>query len=353
MTRSLVTGAAGFIGRRLVAELLAGGQEVVAVDHFSRNDPAKINWRDGNRVQSASAQNTDGVTVFAADIRDPKQIGQAMKTVDRVFHAAATVSTKSLALSESVNVEGTRVIGEAAAAQPTPPVFVYLSSLAAAGPSRDPVIESDPCQPVSHYGRTKLKAESELHGLAKDLPITIIRPPCIIGPGDRNLLALYQTVQWGWNLVLSKKSRYSYLSVTDLVPGLITASHRGRRLCGLDDNGRIDVNRIGTYYMTDPKPVTFVELADMIAATIQKSRVHHLRIPTSIGWAVGAYGEFLLRVFGKKVYLNLDKIREGVGGSWVCDGSRAAEDLSFAPGADLATRIEETTIEYRNAGWIP
>lgn len=353
MTRSLVTGAAGFIGRRLVADLLAQGDEVVVVDRFSRSDPSKIDWQNPSSLvppasgeSGSSSEVFDRVKVIKTDIRDPAKVGPAMLNVDRVFHSAAALCTQSLELSRSINVGGTRVLAEAAAAQDDPPVFVFVSSLAAAGPGNSPATESGDCHPVSHYGRTKLEAENLLQELSPRLPITIARPPCVIGPGDRNLLALYKTVKQGWNVVLSKTSRYSYVSVTDLVPGLIVASERGRRLIGTDPK------RQGTYYLTDPKPVTFVELAEMIASTIDLRRVRHLQVPRSVGWTVGGYGEFMLRVFGKRIFLNFDKIREGIAGSWVCDGTRAAEDLSFAPGADLATRIKQTTESYRLANWI-
>lgn len=353
MTRSLVTGAAGFIGRRLVANLLAQGDDVVVVDRFSRSDPNTIDWRNAFNTEplvsdrsSLGPDALDRVKVVKTDVRDAERIRLAMSDVDRVFHSAAAVCTQSLELSHSINVGGTRVLAESAARQENPPIFVFVSSLAAAGPGESPVTETGECQPVSHYGRTKLEAETLLHKLSPQLPITIVRPPCVIGPGDRNLLALYKTVKTGWNLVLSKTSRYSYVSVTDLVPGLITASERGRRLV------ETDPRRQGTYYLTDPKPVTFVELAEIIASTINLSGVRHVQIPRSVGWTVGGYGEFMLRLFGKRMFVNLDKVREGIAGSWVCDGTRAAEDLSFAPGADLATRIEQTTESYRLANWI-
>lgn len=366
MNRSLITGAAGFVGRRLVADLLARGDQVIAVDRFSRFDPHQIDWTQppppflspGRTVSApppisvSRGAMPERLSVVQTDIRDTDAITRVMGGVDRIFHAAAAVSTQSLTLSRSINVDATEAIAKAATSQPTPPVFVYLSSLAAAGPSDVAVKESDDCHPVSHYGRTKLEAEFRLHGLAGELPITIIRPPCVIGPGDRNLFALYQTVRAGWNLVLTKTARYSYISVVDLVPALLTASERGRRLEGLNEAGQIEPQSIGTYYLTDPKPVTFVQLADMIAATIQKDRVRHVRVPEMIGWMIGGYGEVMLRVLGRRVFLNLDKIREGVAGSWVCDGTRAAEELSFAPAADLATRIEQTTQSYRQAGWI-
>jgi nucleoside-diphosphate-sugar epimerase len=281
-----------------------------------------------------------------------------------VIHLAASVSTRSAALSTSINVGGTRALAAAAAQADRPPTLIYVSSLAAAGPvfdarqsanqqppSVEAARESDPCHPVSLYGRTKLEAELVLHEFAGRVPITIVRPPCVFGPGDRNLLTLYYAVRSGLNAMLSKTFRYSYISVTDLVPGMIAAAETGKRLTEHPADQ-------GIYYLTDPQAVTFVELADMIAASMdeigiaRRRPLRHVRIPSTIGWLAGGCGEVMMRGFGKRVFLNFDKVREGVSGSWVCDGSRATQELSFAPAADLATRLVETAIDYQQSAWL-
>lgn len=328
-----MTGAAGFIGLHLVEALLDRGDEVICLAR-PRNDPPKI-FSDAR------------VTVVPADIRDRSRVKSAMQGMDRVFHLASAVATKSLQTSRDINVTGTSILANVAAEQPTPPVFVYVSSLAAAGPGDRVVGEPDECRPVSHYGRTKLEAESVLHSLSQRLPITVTRPPCVFGPRDRNLLALYQTVIKGWNLVLSKDSQYSYISVEDLVPGLIAAAESGKRLKTIDDQ-----QRQGIYYLTDPQPLTFPQLAEMISATLESGRVRHVKIPTTLGWIAGGVGEIGLRLLDRRAFLNLDKIREGVGGSWVCDGQRAKDELGFKPTKPLIERLQRTTNFYRQANWL-
>lgn len=344
----MVTGAAGFVGRALIAELLRQGDQVVAVDRFSRRNPAAIDWSGSGREPTTN----QSVQSLQTDIRDTKAIARVMPGVDRIFHAAASVATQSWKLSHEINVGATAGLAKSAAEMPAPPAFLYISSLAAAGPGEQPAMEFDLCHPVSHYGRTKLEAENKLHEFASDLPITIVRPPCVIGPGDRNLLALYQTVRRGWNVVLDKTSRYSYISITDLVPAMINASQSGQRLTATNGQDPIDPKRVGTYYLTDPTLVTFVQLAEMIAKTINRDHIRHLQVPNMVGYAVGGYGDVMQRVFGKRMFLNSDKIREGLAGSWICDGTRAKQELSFQPGADLATRIQQTTLSYQQANWI-
>lgn len=331
MTKTLVTGAAGFIGVHLVNALIERGDQVVCLAR--------------KRPQLPECFSHSQVTYVSGDVRDRSAVEQAINGVDRVFHLAAAVATKSLDTSREINVEGTRLIAEAAASQAEPPLLIYVSSLAAAGPGDRVACEADDCHPVSHYGRTKLEAESVLHAISARLPVTIVRPPCVIGPGDQNLLALYKTVIKGWNLVLSKEFRYSYISVEDLVPGMLLAAERGRRLRTSDD-----AERQGLYYLTDPQAVTFPELAEMIAETLGGSRrVRHLQIPRTLGWIVGGVGEVGLRCFGRRGFLNLDKIREGCGGSWVCDGQRARVELGFTPSKPLFERLQSTTESYQRS----
>ncbi len=291
------------MGQALIRALLRRGDEVVCLDHFVSHSPAA--W------QSTS------VRLVQADVRDRRAAADALPGVDCVYHLAAAVATRSLAESRSINVEGTRNMAEAAAALAHPPTFVFVSSLAAAGPHESEAVESGACFPVSHYGRTKLEAEQALGHMADRLPITIVRPPCVFGPGDRNLLSLYQTVRRGWNLVASRQARFSFLHVEDLVSGLLLAADSGTRLTSGDDP-----DRRGLYYLTDPTPVTFVVLAEMIADTMH-CKVRHVRIPGPLLWIVGALGESVLRLTGRKTFLNLDKVREAFGGSWYCSGARA------------------------------
>lgn len=333
MARNLVTGGNGFIGRHLVRSLLDHGDEVVC-----------LNRSKGRDQPTAAVANLEHVY---ADARDRNAVQKAIQGADRIFHLAAAVATRSLAESRSINVEGTTTIAEAAAKLETPPQLVYVSSLAAAGPGPAPAIESGECRPVSHYGRTKLEAEIALRSYADRLPITIVRPPCVFGDWDRNLLALYQTVRMGWDFIVSTDSQYSYLHVTDLVTGLLTAAERGQRLKAGEDRAHE-----GLYYMTDPQAVTFPQLADMIAKSMDRKNARHVRIPVPICWMIGAVGEAMLRGLGRKTFLNLDKIREGLGGSWVCDASRAGTELGFATAASLTERIAQTTAFYKSMKWL-
>ena len=215
MNRVLVTGASGFIGKSLIPALLDLGIETVALVRSASRLPDSI-------VKS--------VEVVEGDIRDPTAMRTAVRGVDGIFHLAAATGAFSLKHYRSVNVEGVKSLADAVLALPNPPKLVHVSSLAAAGPSSEEgVTEQDACRPVSYYGRTKLEAENYLRGISPQIPITILRPPCVFGPGDRNLLLFFQSVKRGLNFcAISMKNRYSFLEVHDLIDGMLAAMRRGK-----------------------------------------------------------------------------------------------------------------------------
>src|SRR5205823_11876588 len=90
-------------------------------------------------------------------------------------------------------------IGAAEARAPGLKRFVYVSSLSAIGPSADgkPVPDDAPPRPVTQYGQSKLAAEQAVLAARDRLPVTVIRPPLIYGPRDRETLAFFTSVRNG------------------------------------------------------------------------------------------------------------------------------------------------------------
>ncbi len=330
--RALVTGARGFIGRRLVQELLARSWEVVCFDRPPQRDDPLTGMP---------------VTRLVGDIRDRAAVRDAVDQVATVFHLAASTAPRTEAEAVAVNVAGTRAVADAAVDAACSPVIVYVSSLAAAGPGPMPAVESDACHPVSLYGRTKRDAERVLAGYATCLPITIVRPPCVFGRGDRNLLEMVQWVRRGWNFHSGHRYQYSFLHVDDLVAGLLLAVAKGRRLGAAPEE-----SSSGIYHLSDSCPVTFSELAEWLARGLGVPRVRHVRVPRTVAWLSGIGGEWLQRVTGSRVYLNRDKVREAYAGSWVCDVRRAESELGFVAAKSLAERIDQTLRDYRADGWL-
>ncbi|MFM7135636.1 MAG: NAD-dependent epimerase/dehydratase family protein, partial [Planctomycetota bacterium] len=183
MRTVLVTGATGFIGRHVVAGLLDRG---VAVRALVRSP------------EKTGHLSHEGVERVAGSLADVARWQAALAGCDAVFHCAGLVAARQRADLTAVNGTAVGHLADACAAIETPPTFVHLSSLAAAGPAlRDGIRdEGEPARPVSAYGVSKLAGDGELATRAGRLPVTIVRPGIVFGPHDTNVAAMFQSIQW-------------------------------------------------------------------------------------------------------------------------------------------------------------
>jgi nucleoside-diphosphate-sugar epimerase len=350
----LVTGANGFIGTQLVEALVGRGQNVAClVRQPLRADHLK----------------SFAVRLVAGDVTEPASLKRAFAQIDGqfdvVYHVAGLTRARNRAEFFRVNETGTRHVLDACLRATTPPTVLLLSSLAAAGPSLDgrARTEADPALPRSNYGRSKRAGELAAIARSAEIPITIVRPPIVLGAGDITGLAMFRTMaRRGLHLVATRKAqRFSIVHVADLVAGLMLAAERGARLAAEprtagDDSQAASATETsadqGYYYLTDPATPTFSELGRMIAAAVGRPRFREIRFPPAMVWSVAAVIEGGARLRRKASYLGLDKVRDALAGDWTCSAVKATAELGFAPGADLEQRLCETADWYRRAGWL-
>ena len=190
-----VTGATGFIGRNLIAQLVGQGVVVRAV------------------VRPQSARNVaSGASVVRAAL-EPTALREAFEDVDAVVHLAGVVNALDETEYTAVNVEGTRAVVWAAAAAGVR--LVHVSSLAAAGPASAsaPRSEDDLPSPRTPYGRSKLDGERLVTAM-RGLSWTILRPGVVYGPGDHALLPLFKCARLGLlPLVGRRDAAYMFVHV--------------------------------------------------------------------------------------------------------------------------------------------
>src|SRR5207245_884716 len=134
-----------------------------------------------------------GARVVSGDVTDPESLTAATAKADMVYHLAGIVRARSAAEFLRTNQAGVANMLDACSRRTSPPTVVIVSSLAAAGPSRNgrPRTEEEPLRPVSNYGQSKRAGELEALARAGDLPITIVRPPIVMGAGDAVGLTLF------------------------------------------------------------------------------------------------------------------------------------------------------------------
>lgn len=339
MAKVLVTGASGFIGSHLVETLIARGDEVTALVR---------------RTSPADPLRSLGATLAHGDVTQAEGLREAVVGQSVVYHVAG--STRALRARElfEVNRRGVGNVARACAEQARPPVLVVVSSLAAAGPSPRGRLrtDADPLHPVSAYGRSKRAGEKAARQFADRVPITIVRPPIVLGERDRNGLAMFKAVaRTGLHLVPgSAPETYSIIHAADLAQLLVLAAERGTRLAPAGACDPSDAR--GFYFAAGDQHPTWCQLGRMIGAALGRGRAFTLPVPMALAWTLAAGTEVVAQISRQPFYLGIDKFREVSAGSWACSPQKALEELGFSVAAPLAERLRQTVEWYRKTGWL-
>ncbi|MFA4970993.1 MAG: SDR family oxidoreductase [bacterium] len=211
----LVTGANGFVGRRVCSSLKEGGYAVRAA------------VRDMNENGVDFIQQVIDDVICVGNIDGSTDWSRALDGVDVVMHLAARVhilqevSKNPLESFRSVNVLGTGRLAKLAASAGVRR-FVYISSISIHGNSTDerPYVEDDEANPHSPYAISKWEAEVVLRRIAQKsgLELVVVRPPLVYGPGvGGNFLRLMRWADKGWPLPLgSIHNLRSFIGIDNL-----------------------------------------------------------------------------------------------------------------------------------------
>jgi len=325
----VVTGSTGFIGRHLVDALLARGDEVRALvrpetprDH---RDPRIGHWQ--------------------ADLLDDRSVRESpvWDGVSQVFHLAGVTKARTLDQFRAGNVIPTaNVLSALAARGGKPPRIVLVSSQAAAGPATSaeaPVRESDPPQPIEAYGRSKLQAEQATMRYRNVLPITVVRPSSVYGPGDRDFLNVFRQERHRVAIrAVPRDHALSIVYVTDLVRAMLMAAEQ-----------TVAVGR--TYFVADEQPITWGELYDAIDEVMGRSPLG-VPVPSLVRDLAAHGGDLVSAITGRATIVNRNKALLARPRWWVCDSSLARQELGWSSEIPLLDGLRETYNWYVEARWL-
>ncbi len=324
----LVTGAAGFTGLALARSLRRWGYPVRAL---VRNPSGR------------KALDNTGIDVVEGDIRDAETRRRALSDVRTVFHLAAVFRKAGAPESEyrDVHVTATRKLIEESAAVGVNR-FVHCSTVGVHGDVDhiSPVGEDAPMAPGDIYQLTKLEGEVTARETAarEGVPLTVIRPGPIYGPGDRRLLKLFGGVARQHFLLLGDGTpRFQMVYIDDLVEGFRLAAESPQAA------GR-------TYIITGDEGPTLNELVEEIA-DVARVPAPRLRLPVWPFWLAGAICEAICIPFGIEPPIFRRRVRFFTNNRWF-DISRARDELGFTPHVRLRDGIRRTLDSYRHLGWI-
>ena len=306
--RALVTGAAGFIGSHVTAALAAAGAEVRA---FDRQPPGEL---------------PPGAEVVVGDLLDPAILAKAMQGCDAVFHLAALYSyaRADADAMEAINVEGTRLVLEAAARGESRRRVIHTSSCATCGPVAGRPATEDDAPPdwelAVPYKRTKLEGERlALEAAQEGLDVVVVNPTTPVGPGDRRPTPtgkMVGDVARGRARAYLAGGALNIVAVEDVAAGHVRAFEHGRR---------------GHRYLLGGENISMRE-AFAIVARAAGRRPPRIAIPWQVAHSAARVSTATLAAIGREPsLLVLDEVRLARR-PMLFDDAKARRELGYRSG---------------------
>ena len=304
MTLAL-TGGTGFVGQATLDAIERRGLSARALARAVPRDQRKgIEWVGGNLADRAA-------------------LARLVEGAEAVIHIAGLTSTLEPAAFEAANVTGSLALIEVAKAAGVPR-FIFVSSLAARRPD------------LSVYGASKARAEKVV--AASGLDWTVVRPPAVYGPRDRDMFELFRAARRGI-VPMPPPGHASMIHVDDLADLLLALVPGGESVTGAvfePDDGR-------------------------------EGGWPHRELARTIGWAVGRRPwvphlsrgtlEWVSRidcaVRRNRARLTPDRVSYMCYPDWVADPARKVPESLWTPRIPTREGLKATAGWYREQGWLP
>jgi len=302
--RIALTGATGFLGSAVLHRLIFEGHAVKALTRRPQPDRPGVEW-------------------VAGDLADAAALDTLADGADAVIHVAGAVNAPDRQAFAAANVTGTAMT-LAAAERAAAPRFVLVSSLSARAPH------------LSDYSWSKHGGEELVR--ASSLDWTIVRPPAIYGPADREMLELFRMARRGL-VLLPPAGRLSVIHVDDLTH-LLVALARDRSSTTRHQLYEVDDGTAGG--------LTHRDFAQALGDAVGR-RGFAFALPRA-ALMTAARIDRLVRGHGAK--LTPDRVRYFCHPDWVADPARAVPAELWMPHIATALGLAATAAAYRAKGWL-
>ena len=322
--RALVTGAGGFLGSALSRALLGRGLQVRAL------------VRPGRDTRELEAL---GVELARGDALDPEALAPAVRGCPLVFHVAGVRRAARREDFVRGNVLSTRLLLDACERAGGVQRFVLAGSLAACGPSREGRREDEPLDPHEWYGESKAEAERLVLGYRERLPVSVARPPRIMGPGDRENLLFFRIAAHGIVLrFLGPERPLSWIDVDDCARGFAALAEHPRAA------GE-------AFFLASPERTDVVGLQRAVARALGV-RAREIPVPPALLSALAAGADVVTNATGHRLPQNRKLARQVLAPGWTCHVEKARDLLGFEATTPLDASLRRAAEWYRAQGWV-
>jgi nucleoside-diphosphate-sugar epimerase len=251
---AVVTGVPGWLGTKLVEALAAG-----ASFRSIRSEPCKVRCIVQPGIDPAPLEKLGArVEIVRADLRDERALSDVCRGATTIYHAAGIIHPRKVQDLYDINVAGTQNILSSAIAGKAKR-FILVSSNSPAGLNEFAsrlMTEDDPPRPYLNYGLSKLQAEwmvNDAHRAGR-IEGVILRPCWFYGPNQPLRQSRFFTmIKGGKPIVFGRGDNLRSMSYVDnTVQGLLLA-------------GAVEKAAGKTYWITDRRPYSFIEIIQTVA----------------------------------------------------------------------------------------
>lgn len=342
MTLSIVTGAPGWLGTRLVQSLAQGVADVPTLGPTERRTRCLV-------LPDADAAELEalGAEIVRGDVTDPATLEKLFDGAKgaTVFHSAGIVHvTSGVKQFHAVNAAGTQHMldaGKAAGIRR----FIHVSSNSPLGvnPNNEHVFDEEaPYNPYMNYGKTKMLAEQAVRA-ADAFEWAIIRPPWFYGPGQPPRQSLFFSMVRDGKapIVGGGENRRSMAYVDNICQGLL--------LCD-----RVPAAAGNIYWIADRKPYTMNEIVDTIEKVLEENGIacKHKRTKLPGLASKVAYG-FDKVLQGMGLYHQKIHVLSEMNKTIACTIEKAERELGYAPKISLEEGMRRSLAWVLERGPLP
>lgn len=309
-----VTGATGFLGRHVVAALASRGWRLRLL---VRQAPIDAGWRDAEPE------------IVLGSLSDRLALARLVDGADAVLNLAGLIKAPSEAEFMRVNRDGSALLAEIVAAEARNAHFVQVSSLAARSPA------------LSGYAASKRAGEDVVRERLGSARLSVIRPPAIYGPGDRETLAFFKLGGGAFiPLPQRPKARFALIHAEDAAAAIVARLEAG-------PSGAVET-------LSDHRPAGYSwrEILGAAAAAVGNERPRFLTVPAWTLKGVGAVLGTAARAGLGGSIVNAGKIRELLHEDWAVREAERLHLPEVTARYELMAGFVHAATWYRANGWL-